>query len=448
MIAPKKRIMLLFMNTQTILTGQVLTFSGNPFVQAWEDSIHIDSAGAVLIEGKRIIQVGNAATLKASHPLAKVVSYGSDLICPGFVDTHTHYPQTAMIASWGKQLIDWLNTYTFPEEARFSDPDYAQDIASRYLDLTAANGTTTVASFATIHPHSVDALFEAAQVRGQSIVTGKTCMDRNAPDNLRDSAQSAYDDSKALIDRWHGTGRAQYAITPRFSPTSTADQLSALGALWAENPTCLMQTHLSEQPDEIEWVRALFPQAQDYLDTYERHGLLGDRGLYGHAIHLEPREIDRLAEVQGRVIHCPTSNAFIGSGALNLPKLAQRGIPLGLATDTGGGSSFSMLRTMAAAYEAAQHHGHALHAAQLMWLATAGSAHSLHLSHEIGSITNGNFADIVVLDLESTEVIYQRINRSGSVWEDVFATIMLGDDRAVRATWIAGTCATSKPFGR
>jgi len=267
-------------------------------------------------------------------------------------------------------------------------------------------------------------------------------MDRNAPDDLRDTAQSAYDDSKDLIARWHGKGRARYAITPRFSPTSTPEQLSALGALWAENPSCLMQTHLSEQTDEVAWVRDLYPDARDYLDTYEAHGLLGDRGLYGHAIHMTPREIDRLAEVQGRVIHCPTSNAFIGSGALDLPALAIKGIPLGLATDTGGGSSFSMLHTMAAAYEAAQHHGHALHAAQLMWLATAGSARSLHLQDEIGHLKAGHFADLAVINLRSTPAIAQRANRAQDVWEDVFATLMMGDDRAIRATWIAGTPVT------
>ncbi|MDB4187953.1 guanine deaminase [Sulfitobacter sp.] len=428
------------MQTQTLLTGQTLTFSGNPFEMPWEDCVHINSAGAVLLEGAHIRAVGDAAILKTAHPQARIVSYGSDLICPGFIDAHVHYPQTAMIASWGKRLIDWLNTYTFPEEARFSDPDYAAVIAARYLDLTAAHGTTTVASYATIHPASVDALFSETAKRGQAVVTGKTCMDRNAPDDLRDTAQSAYDDSKALLEKWHGQGRARYAITPRFSPTSTPEQLSALGALWAEHPDCLMQTHLSEQTDEIEWVRELFPQARDYLDTYEAHGLLGARGLYGHSIHLTQREVDRLAEVQGRVIHCPTSNAFIGSGELNLPALAARGIPLGLATDTGGGSSFSMLRTMAAAYEAAQHHGQPLHAAQLMWLATAGSANALHMSNEIGHLAAGHFADIAVLDLRSTHAIAQRANRSGSVWEDVFATLMLGDDRAIRATWIGGAC--------
>ncbi|WP_025061403.1 guanine deaminase [Sulfitobacter guttiformis] len=431
------------MEKSTLLTGQTLTFCGNPLHEPWEECVRIDSAGAVLMQGARIAAVGDAAALKSAHPQAHVISYGDDLICPGFVDAHVHFPQTAMIASWGKRLIDWLNTYTFPEEARFADPAYAARIAARYLDLTAANGTTTVASFATIHPASVDALFEAAALRGQCVVTGKTCMNRNAPDDLRDTAQSAYDDSKELIARWHGKGRAQYAITPRFSPTSTSEQLSALGTLWAEHPDCLMQTHLSEQTDEVEWVHSLFPDARDYLDTYEVHGLLGARGLYGHAIHLTPREVDRLAEVQGRVIHCPTSNMFIGSGALNLPALAARGIPLGLATDTGGGSSFSMLRTMAAAYEAAQHHGHALHAAQLLWLATAGSADALHLSGQIGTLEQGHFADIAVLDLRSTAAIAQRANRSYSVWEDVFATIMMGDDRALRATWIAGTCVTA-----
>jgi guanine deaminase len=426
------------MHKQTLLTGQILTFDGNPLQTPWADCVAINSAGAVLLEGARIAAVGDAQRLKTAHPQARIVSYGNDLICPGFVDAHAHYPQTAMIASWGKRLIDWLQTYTFPEEARFDDPAYAAQIAARYLDLTAAHGTTTMASFATIHAQSVDALFEAAQSRGQCVVTGKTCMDRNAPDDLRDTAQSAYDDSKALLTRWHGKGRAQYAITPRFSPTSTPDQLSALGALWAEHPDCLMQTHLSEQPDEVAWVRNLYPQARDYLDTYEMHGLLGARGLYGHAIHLEPREVDRLAEAQGRVIHCPTSNAFIGSGVLNLPALAKANVPLGLATDTGGGSSFSMLRTMAAAYEAAQHYGHALHAAQLMWLATQGSAQALHLGDEIGSLTAGHYADIAVLDLKSTAAIEQRANRAGSVWEDVFATLMMGDDRALRATWIAG----------
>lgn len=426
------------MTNQRLLLGATLTYSGNPMQSAWEDAVKIDTEGGVLIEDGRIAAVGNGERLRADHPQAEVTRYADALICPGFVDAHVHYPQTAIIASWGKRLIDWLNTYTFPEEMRLSDPAYAGDIAARYLDLTLAHGTTTVASYCTIHPHSADALFQAAEDRGQRIVAGKTCMDRNAPEGLRDTVQSAYDDSKALIERWHGKGRASYAITPRFSPTSTPEQLSALGALWAEHPTCLMQTHLSEQTDEIEWVRGLFPEARDYLDTYEAHGLLGERGLYGHAIHLEPREIDRLAETGGALVHCPTSNTFIGSGLFDMTGLAARGIPLALATDTGGGSSFSMLRTMAAAYEVGQLRGTPLHAAQLIWLATAGSARSLHLQDHVGSLATGMEADITVLSLDSTPAIAQRHAAAKDIWESLFATIMMGDDRAIADVWIAG----------
>lgn len=425
--------------TQTnLLLGQTLHFSGNPMTTSWEDAVQIDSDGGVLIKADKIIAVGAAAALRSSHPEACVHDYGDALLCPGFVDAHVHYPQTAIIASWGKRLIDWLNSYTFPEEMRLADPDYAAQIAGRYLDLTLDHGTTTVCSFATVAPHSVDAIFTAAVQRGQRIVAGKTCMDRSAPEGLRDSAQSAYDDSKTLIERWHDKGRARYAITPRFTPTSTPDQLAALGALWAEHPDCLMQTHLSEQLDEIAWVRDLVPRARDYLDTYEEHGLIGERALFGHAIHLEPREIDRLAETGAAVVHCPTSNTFIGSGLFDMAKIAARHIPIGLATDTGGGASFSMLRTMAAAYEIGQLRGTPLHAAQLIWLATAGSARSLHLQDKIGSLTPGLEADITILDLASTPAIEQRSTNANSVWDMLFATIMMGDDRAVKTVWVNG----------
>ena len=426
------------MQDQTLLLGQTLTYDGSPMTSPWRDTVHIDSAGGVLLKDGVITAVGSGPSLRRSHPNAQVVDYGDALICPGFVDAHVHYPQTAIIASWGKRLIDWLNTYTFPEEMRLSEPAYAAAIAARYLDLTLANGTTTVCSYATIHPQSVNAFFDAAAARNQRVIAGKTCMDRNAPDGLRDTPQSAYDDSKALLERWHGKGRAGYAITPRFSPTSTPEQLAALGALWAEYPDCIMQTHLSEQVDEIAWVRALHPQARDYLDTYETQGLIGERAVFGHAIHLEPREIDRIAEAGAALVHCPTSNTFIGSGLFDMTGLCARNIPVGLATDTGGGSSFSMLRTMAAAYEIGQLRGTPLHAAQLMWLATTGAARSLHLHNTIGSLTPGHEADVTVLSLSSTPAIAQRAARADDVWESVFATIMMGDDRAVRDVWIAG----------
>ncbi len=424
------------MTHQTLLTGNVLLCTNDPFVDA--EGVSIAADHGVLIEDGRIVATGAADTLRDQSPHVQEYAYGNRLIIPGFVDSHAHYPQTAMIASWGKRLIDWLNTYTFPEEAKFGDCGYAGEVAGRYLDLVLANGTTTVASYTTIHAGSVDAFFEAAAARNMRVVAGKTCMDRNAPDDLRDSAQSAYDDSKALIGKWHGRGRAHYAITPRFSPTSTPDQLAALGALWAENPDCLMQTHLSEQHDEIAWVSELFPGARDYLDTYEAHGLLGPRGVYGHAIHLTPREIARVSEVGAALVHCPTSNTFIGSGLMDVAGLAARSIALGLATDTGGGSSFSMLRTMAAAYEIAQLRGTALHARHLLWLATAGSARALHLEDKIGQIAPGLEADICVLDLASTPAIAQRTEHAQDIWEAVFATIMMGDDRAVHEVWIAG----------
>lgn len=421
-----------------LLLGQTLSFRGDPFQAPWGDVTDHDSAGGVLMMDGAIVQTGNGAALRRAHPDASVTDYGNNLICAGFVDAHMHYPQTGIIASWGKQLIDWLNTYTFPEEAKFADPAYAATIADRTLDLALAHGTTTLTSFCTIHPESVDAFFAAAATRNMAVIAGKTCMDRNAPDTLRDTAQTAYDDSKALLDRWHGTGRARYAITPRFSPTSTPDQLTALGALWAEYPDVLMQTHLSEQPDEVAWVRDLFPQARDYLDTYETCGLLGENGLYGHAIHLEAREIARLAEVGAAVVHCPTSNMFIGSGLMQVANLKARDISVGLATDTGGGSSFSMLRTMAAAYEVGQLAGSALHPAQLMWLATEGSAQALKLNGLIGHLGAGAAADICVLDLASTPAIAQRADRADSFWDALFATIMMGDDRAVAHVWVNG----------
>jgi guanine deaminase len=420
---------------QLVLLGQVLSFSADPFTHG-PAAAQIERCGGIAIAGGKIIAIGAADTIRRAHPQARVDDYGQDLISAGFIDAHVHYPQTAIIASWGKRLIDWLNTYTFPEEARFADPAYGADIAQRYIGLALAHGTTSFCTYGTIHPASVEAIFAQARARGLRAWAGKTCMDRNAPDDLRDTAQSAYDDSAALLSKWHGTDRLSYVITPRFSPTSTPDQLAALGALWREHPNCLMQTHLSEQLDEIAWVQSLFPAARDYLDTYERHGLLGQRGIYGHAIHLQPREVSRLAEVDASVIHCPTSNTFIGSGLFDMG-LAQT-IRTGLATDTGGGSSFSMLRTMAAAYEVAQLRGQSLHPAHLWYLATKGSARALHADHQIGNIAAGLEADLTIINLSSTPAIAQASARAQDLWQQLFPTIMLGDDRAIRATYIAG----------
>ena len=421
-----------------IIEGRILSFEESPFNKDFDvSSLKLDKKRIFVVDG--IIDCIESVDFKnPEFQDIEVIDYGDHLISAGFVDAHVHYPQTAIIASWGKRLIDWLNIYTFPEEIRFKSIDYALEIATRYIDLSLSNGTTTMASYCTIHPKSVDAFFESAAIKNMCVVGGKTCMDRNAPGELCDTAQSAYDDSKALLQKWHQKGRAHYAITPRFSPTSTPDQLSALGSLWSEFPECLMQTHLSEQVDEIDWVRKLFPKARDYLDTYETFGLLGNRGVYGHAIHLETREIDRLSEVGASLIHCPTSNAFIGSGLFDMKTLSTRSVKIGLATDIGGGSSFSMLRTMACAYEVAQLRGFVLHPAQLMWLATQGSAKALHLDDQIGNIAPGLAADFVVLDLSSTPEISQRSVRANDIWEELFPTIMMGDDRAIVATYVSG----------
>ncbi|MEX1660313.1 guanine deaminase [Thioclava sp. 15-R06ZXC-3] len=417
--------------------GQLMAYRGDPLVEGPEAVLPIRH-GALLIANGMIVDIGEAADLCAAHPGATLVDHGDHLLSPGFIDAHVHYPQTAIIASWGKRLIDWLNSYTFPEEMRFGDPAYAADVAGRYLDLALSNGTTTACSYCTIHPQSVDAIFQAAQARGMRMLAGKTCMDRNAPEGLRDTAQTAYDQSAALLARWHGVDRLSYVITPRFSPTSSREQLSALGALWAEHPDCLMQTHLSEQVDEIAWVKSLYPEARDYLDTYESHGLLGENALYGHAIHLTPRESARIAEVGAALIHCPTSNSFIGSGLFDWPARMAEGQRIGLATDTGGGSNFSMLRTMAAAYEVGQLTHQPLHPAQLWWLATQGSARALRIGDKVGALAPGMEADFIAVDLASTPVIAQRATRANDFWEALFPTIMMGDDRAIAGVWIGG----------
>ncbi len=423
---------------QTLLIGRTLAFEGCPFDRPIGEAALFNEYGAVLVKGDKIAAVGNAADLKQDNPRARVHDCGRRLITAGLIDAHAHYPQTAIIASWGARLIDWLEGFAFPEEARLQSSEYAASVARRYLETIVAHGTTTVCSFCTSHPQSVDALFNEASALSMRIAAGKTCMDRNAPPELLDCPDSAYSDSETLISRWHGAGRCSYVISPRFAPTSTPRQLEAMGALWTRHSDCLMQTHIAEQPEEIEWVGELFPDCRDYLDVYESHGLLGRRGLYGHGIHLTARERSRLREAGAAVVHCPTSNLFIGSGLFDARARISEGISVGLATDTGGGSSFSMLRTMAVAYEISQLHGRPLHPAELYWLATSGNAAVMHLESRIGNLKAGMEADLIVLDLESTEEIAFAARNAEDVWQLLFPTIMLGDDRAVSEVWING----------
>ena len=428
-----------------LILGQTLEFEGNPLREGL-GAVRHRARGGVFVEAARIVAVDEAHALKSSHPNADIEDMGDALLLPGFIDAHAHYPQTRIIASWGKRLIDWLNRYTFPEEMRFGDADYAAAVARDYLDASSSHGITTASIYCTVHPESVDAMMATAEARGQRMAAGRVMMDRDtAPDGLRDTAEASYIESKALIERWHGHGRLTYAITPRFAPTSTEAQLEAAGTLWAEHPDCLLQTHLSEQPEEIAWVAALYPEDADYFAIYERFGLAGPGAVMGHAIHLTHRERAALHESGTSIGHCPTSNTFIGSGLCDVAGLAEAGIPVGLATDVGGGSSFSMLRTMAAAYEVGQLRGRALHPAELIWLATGGAAEALRMEHHIGRLAPGQDADIIALDLASTPIIAARAARAEDVWEAVFPTIMMGDDRAIARVWIAGAPVT--PLG-
>ncbi len=423
-----------------ILRGRTLSFVDDPFSVGADNAVRHEWDGAVLIRDGAIDAVGPANDIIARAPDVPVESHGDKLLMAGFIDCHAHYPQTSVIASYGTQLLEWLETYTFPAENRFSDPDVARSAAETFLDECIRNGTTTACVYGTVHEGSADAFFEAAAARNMRMAGGKVAMDRHAPEFLVDTAQSAYDASKALIGRWHGKGRAHYAITPRFAPTSTPEQLEALGALWREVPDVLVQTHLSENTNEIAWVRELFPECPDYLGVYEKFGLLGPGAIFGHAIHLEPREIGVLRDSGSGIAHCPTSNTFIGSGLFDMAGLRDNAAPLpvGLATDVGGGSSFSMFSTMRTAYEIAQLRGYALHPAKAYWLATVGSAEVMRLDDRIGNLTPGRDADIIALDLRSTPVIAQRVATAESLWEELFAQMILADDRAVSAVYIAG----------
>ena len=421
-----------------LLKGTIFSFINNPFLVSVNDSVNLIEFGGVLIDGQFIKKVGKFSILQSQYPQAEIYDYGENLITSGFIDCHMHYPQTGIIASYGKRLLDWLNEYTFPEEKKFNDINYARNIASLTLDLCIKNGTTTLASFCTTSINSVDAFFDQAQKRNMCVIAGKTCMDRNAPEYLTDSPNSAYDESKRLIKKWHNKNRAYYAITPRFAPTSTPEQLDCLGSLWSEHPDCLMQTHLSEQKEEIDWVRKLFPKSKNYLDVYDKFNLVKKNSIFGHCIHLKEAEIEMLKERKSSIAHCPTSNTFIGSGIFKMKELTSKKINVGLATDTGGGTSFSMLKTISETYKISQLNNFSLHPAQLFWLSTVGSAKALNLENKIGNVSRGQFADLNIIDFFSTHEIEQRAKRAKNFWQKIFPTLIMGDDRAIKSTWVSG----------
>ncbi|RBP08671.1 guanine deaminase [Roseiarcus fermentans] len=421
-----------------VVRGRVLSFADDP-AAAGTDALRRIDDGAVLVEGGRIAAVGEARAILDLAPADAVVDdHSGALVMPGLIDVHIHYPQTQVIASYGAQLLDWLHNYTFVEEQRFADPDHCARVAEFFLTELFRNGTTTALVYCTVYPQSADAFFAASERADARMIAGKAMLDRNAPKGLLDTVQTGYDDSKALIGRWRGRGRLDYAVTPRFAVTSSPEQLEAAGALMKEFPGVYMQSHVDENTDEIEFVRQLFPEARDYLDVYARAGLLGPRSVFGHCIHMTGDEIAAMAGTGSVAAFCPTSNLFLGSGLFDRTRLARAGVRIGLATDVGGGTSYSMLRTAAEGYKVLQLGGQSWPAAEAFYQMTLGNARALSLDHAIGSIEPGKDADLVVLDSHATPAMAHRMERVDDLEQELFVLMTLGDDRAVRQTYVAG----------
>ncbi len=422
--------------TQTLIRARLLTFLREPQTPDDTDAFRYIHDGALLIEGGKIIASGDAATIHAPH--ATIIDHRPHLAMAGFIDTHLHFPQTQVIASWAAELLDWLNDFTFPEETRYADPELCATMASAFLDRLTDHGTTTAVAYASVHATSADALFAEAHRRDMCLITGKVMMDRNAPDGLRDTAQSGYDDSKALIARWHGKGRLAYAITPRFAITSTPAQMEAAQTLAREHRECYIQTHLSENHAEIALCCQLYPQALDYTDIYARYGLLRENSLLGHSIHLSDREIGALAEAGAKPVFCPTSNLFLGSGLFDDAKLRRAGLVNAIATDIGGGTSYSLLQTLAEGYKVLQLQRQRLHPYRAFHWITRGNAVALGLADRIGTLEVGTDADIVILNAHATAAMSQRMERARGLVDELFTLQTMGDDRAIVQTYVAG----------
>ncbi len=428
------------MNSLHAHRGEILYFLDEPDRRA-EPSWVYHQDGVLLIEDGYIAGCGSSADMLDQLPSdVAVIKHPNALIVPGFIDTHVHYPQYNVLAAYGTQLLEWLETYTFPEERKFADPTYARLIADQFLDELIGNGTTTALVFGTTHPQSVDAFFNASLARNLRMICGKVTMDRNAPKWLLDTPQSAVTESENLIRQWHGKQRLGYAITPRFAPTSSDAQLKAVGEMRQRHPDVHVHTHLAENARECEWVRELFPNHDNYVDVYHQYGLTGSKSVFAHGIYLQHKEWQTLADTDSVIAHCPTSNLFIGSGLFDLKTAEQYQVRLGLGTDVGGGDSFSLLRTINEAYKIQQLNGHDLSPFKSLYMATLGGARALSLDSHIGNFETGKEADFLVLDYHATPLIKRRLTAAAdNLQEKLFALQMLGDDRAIRETWVMGT---------
>ncbi|MDR6816699.1 guanine deaminase [Neorhizobium sp. 2083] len=427
--------------TQILIRGRLLSFKRAPLSLTDTDSYLYESDGALLMEDGRISVAGSYGTVRAIAPEGiEEIDHRPHLIMPGFIDMHLHFPQMQVIASYAANLLEWLNTYTFPEECRFVESEHAARIATHFYDELLRHGTTTAVAYCSVHKTSADAFFAEALKRGMCMVGGKVMMDRNAPQGLLDTPEMGYDETRAVIADWHGKGRNHVAITPRFAITSTPGQMQATQALAEEFPDLHIQTHLSENHDEIRYTMDLYPEATDYTDIYARYGLLGKKTLLGHAIHLSEREADALSEAGAVAVHCPTSNLFLGSGLFPMKSLMRRDKPVrvAVATDIGGGSSYSMLRTMDEAYKIQQLLGERLNPLESFYLMTRGNAEALSMADDIGTLEPGTAADLVVLDAASTPAMRLRMETVKTLPEELFLLQTMGDDRAVVETYVAG----------
>ncbi|MBE9067807.1 guanine deaminase [Leptolyngbya cf. ectocarpi LEGE 11479] len=430
------------------IRGSFLDFIDDPFYKPELESVRYIADGLMVLADGHIKAFGSYDGLHPEYGDIPMMEYPDRLIVPGFIDTHIHYPQTGMIAAYGEQLLEWLNQYTFPTESKFKDKAYASEVAEIFLDELLRNGTTTALVFASVFPQSVDAFFEVAERRNLCMIAGKVMMDRNAPDAVCDTAASSYQETKSLIQKWHKRGRLHYAVTPRFAITSTDEQLRLAGQLLQEFPDVYLHTHLSENVDEVAWVKQLFPDCQGYLDTYDQAGLVKERSVFAHGVQLTDAEFQRLSEAKSAISFCPTSNLFLGSGLFKLEQAKSTDYPVkvGLGTDVGAGTSFSILQTANEAYKVAQLRHQKLSPFKALFLATLGGARALCLEDSIGNFDPGKAADFIVLNPRATPLMAFRNNSDtpGDLKEladRVFSLVMMGDDRTVQETYILGELA-------
>ncbi|WP_293796916.1 guanine deaminase [uncultured Pantoea sp.] len=425
--------------TETLLRASFFDFTA---LAAQLDDIaanarYLEDGLLTLRDGKVVsLESWQIAEGRVDH--TRVTDLRGKLIVPGFIDTHIHYPQTEMIGAFGEQLLEWLNQYTFPVESQYHCPDHAAKMSAFFLHQLLSNGTTTALVFGTVHKQSVDSLFSAAQQLDMRLIAGKVMMDRNAPEYLTETPEESYQHTRELIERWHQRGRLSYALTPRFAPTSSPELLDKVRQLREEFPDVWMHTHLSENQQEIAWVKALFPERAGYLDVYHHHQLTGKRSVFAHCLHLEDTEWQCLHDTDSSIAFCPTSNLFLGSGLFNIKRCWQQGVRMGIGTDVGAGTTFNLLQTLGEAYKVGQLQQYKLSACEAFYHATLGGAHALDLDDVIGNFNPGKEADFVVLDPAMSPLQKLRNANSKDIWERLFVMMTLGDDRNIAQTWVSG----------